>query len=111
MNRKMERRRRWSASEWAEHVASWRASGCDAERYAARCGLGVQRLEWWARKLSEEVRAPALVPVQFETEVENEEIGWEVMTGSGDVLRVRGRLTEAMVETVLAALVSGGRRR
>ena len=43
-------RRRFSATEWAERVRAWRASGEAAEDYAAPRGWNPRTLLWWSRQ-------------------------------------------------------------
>lgn len=46
-----EKRARRKRADWIPEVQRWRASGQDAEAYAAAHGLHPRTLVWWARQL------------------------------------------------------------
>lgn len=48
---RVEKRARRKRADWIPEVQRWRASGQDAERYAAAQGLHPRTLVWWARQL------------------------------------------------------------
>lgn len=48
---RVEKRARRKRADWIPEVQRWRASGQDAETYAAAHGLHPRTLEWWARQL------------------------------------------------------------
>ena len=43
---------------WLERVATWRASGEQAETFSRRGGYAASTLRWWASKLKREMAAP-----------------------------------------------------
>lgn len=48
---RVEKRARRKRADWIPEVQRWRASGQDAERYAAAHRLHPRTLVWWARQL------------------------------------------------------------
>lgn len=48
---RVEKRRRRKRADWIPEIQRWRASGQDAEAYAAAHGLHPRTLVWWARQL------------------------------------------------------------
>jgi transposase-like protein len=61
------RSRRWSASEARRVLGELERSGLPASRFAARRGLGVERLYAWRRRLRHQAKRP--VPLSRFTEV------------------------------------------
>jgi hypothetical protein len=47
----VEKRARRKRADWIPEIQRWRASGQDAEAYAAAHGLHPRTLAWWARQL------------------------------------------------------------
>jgi len=47
----VEKRARRKRADWIPEVQRWRASGQDADAYAAAHGLHPRTLAWWARQL------------------------------------------------------------
>ena len=60
-------RRPWSEEQAREVLDAWRASGESVPVFAARAGLGAQRIYWWRERLGEATAAISpptqLVPV------------------------------------------------
>jgi len=57
---------RWSASEAQGVLEQWKRSGLAMARFARQQGYGVQRLQWWKRKLAMHPSASArFVPVEL----------------------------------------------
>jgi len=48
---RVEKRARRKRADWIPEVQRWRASGQDADAYAAAHGLHPRTLVWWARQL------------------------------------------------------------
>jgi len=48
---RVEKRARRKRADWIPEIQRWRASGQDAEAYAAAHGLHPRTLAWWARQL------------------------------------------------------------
>lgn len=48
---RVEKRARRKRADWIPEIQRWRASGQDAEAYAAVHGLHPRTLAWWARQL------------------------------------------------------------
>ena len=48
---RVEKRARRKRADWIPEVQRWRASGQDADAYAAAHGLHPRTLAWWARQL------------------------------------------------------------
>lgn len=102
------RRVRRSASEWAEHVGDWRASGLTQRVFARQRGLSASTLAAWARRIGEvrglarrssaaqfsEVRVlPAPVPQRPGV--------MEVTTPGGYLIRVTATVDPAALRAVL----------
>lgn len=51
---------RWTTAEAERELGSWRRSGKPLAAYARECGVDVQRLHWWKRRLGAD--ASAAVP-------------------------------------------------
>jgi len=81
---KQQTKTRIPASEWAERVAGWQASGLSADEYGRRIGIGGKQLSWWKWQLGKRERqsgsdvsgkrrrriaeaAPSLLPVRVVT--------------------------------------------
>lgn len=45
---------RWGREEGAQAVEAWRSSGEQLQVYCGRLGLKAERLEYWAKKLSQQ---------------------------------------------------------
>jgi hypothetical protein len=121
----MKKAQRRSAKEWARLVGEWERSGQGAEQFGSRRGLRPQTLVWWRWRLgccgsrATKTAAPhsvGLVRVQVqesssaEGAVDTEgEVGWELVSPSGHVLRVYGRESQLLGEA-LAAVMGRGRR-
>ena len=111
--RRTQGRRRTSA-EWAELVSEWQQSGLSAEAFATQRRLKASTLSWWKWKLETQQRGspkapersgPRLLPVEVVESEFDGEVGWELRTAAGHVLRVHGALTDAQLEEILGAMM------
>jgi transposase len=124
MHKQTSRRRR-SAAEWKELVTTWERSGQSAARFAIARGIRPGTLSWWRWRLSRGAAArgkqggrhkarrggeahPRLVAVEVHANEAGtpglEQVAWELETCRGVVLRVRGDLSMAQLELVLATM-------
>jgi hypothetical protein len=106
--------------EWERLVRQWQRSEQPAREFGDAHGIRPDTLVWWKWRLGTEAKVheptPRLVPVQVvDSVVEATGAGdWELTSGTGVRLRVRGRLSGSDLRIVLDALTSGslaGRRR
>lgn len=111
------RRARRPASEWAELVAEWRASGQTQREFAAERGLSASTLASWCRKLRDggqrrkrrrretrrftEVRV--LEPASIDTPASLSSVV-QVTTPSGFVVRVSGQVDPLTLRALLEGL-------
>lgn len=112
--------RSWGGREfWSKQVADWKRSGLKARQFAASRDLPLQQLYWWQWRLSGSkaiVKAPpspvslARIEVLPDALDSTSDLGWELRSRDGDVLRVRGTLSAVSLSKVLSAMLKGRRR-
>jgi hypothetical protein len=110
-------RPRASATEWANRVRAWRASGATAATYAAQRGWNAGTMTWWASRVGPK-RPPVAgtTPVGFVQVVDRRDAaeatcadvagasGIEVELSCGHTIRVVPGVDVELLRTVVAAL-------
>lgn len=88
-------------ASWAKHVTAWKAGDLSARQYAARHGLSMSSLKWWAAKLKRE--QPGFVRVV--TDAPRERRGGTLTIELGGARIVVGEDVDAgLLTTVVRAL-------
>ena len=107
MRRKPTRRRR-SAAQWAQLLASWDHATTHPEDFARRHGVSPATLAWWRWRfkryasLAPSSDAMRLVRVDLcEEAIPTTRDDWEFSSPSGHTLRVRGAIDAASLALVL----------
>jgi hypothetical protein len=80
---------------WKQRVASWRASGESAERFAIGRGFAASTLKWWASKLCEDGPTPVVRMAQL-------------VRSSGDGVRGRGAVIVEGLDTRMRVTIEPG---
>jgi hypothetical protein len=102
---------------WKQRIASWRASGESAERFAAGRGFAGSTLKWWASQLREESPARVVRVAQIVRSPGDPTRARERGTVVVEGLDARVRITiepgadRETVQTVLAFVCSSQDRR
>lgn len=88
---------------WSRRVLDWRASGLDAEAFAARHELVAGTLKWWAGQLKRELekRSPTVRLARVVTPTTSSRI--EIAVGQARV-QVEGSVDVSALRAVLEAL-------
>jgi hypothetical protein len=99
---------------WKQRVASWRASGESAERFAVGRGFAASTLKWWASQFRNDKAAPVVRVAQLVRSAGDGARGRGAIVVEGLDSRVRitieaGADREA-IETVLAFVCTQERR-
>lgn len=103
----------WTETEAAAAVAAWKRSGLPMAVFCREHGLGRTRLQPWVRRQREATttargqrrRVPRAVAV---TVVDRSAAMFEVVLGSGTVVRVGRGFDDAELRRLLAAVVQSG---
>jgi hypothetical protein len=122
-----QKRARRTRADWIPEIQSWRASGQDAEEYAAARGLHPRTLAWWGRLLGKEAppqgsaasrggRLPQFLPVRLaassggaSVNVGAEPSTIEVVLLNGRRVRVGSEFQVGALARLLDAVEAGGR--
>jgi hypothetical protein len=94
----------WSEREGQRAIELWRASGVSLAEFAARTGLHPKRLEYWRKRTSAALAAPAsasaLMEVTVLPRIASSAITIELR--SGRAVRVEGDFADEVLERVIA---------
>src|SRR5262245_41222256 len=80
---------------WKRRVASWRASGESAERFAAGRGFAANTLRWWASRLRDDSSTPIVR-------------GAQLVRSTGDGGRGRGTVVVEGLDTRVRITIEPG---
>ena len=80
---------------WKQRIASWRASGESAERFAVGRGFAASTLKWWASKLRDDSSTPIVRLAQ-------------VVRSAGDEGRERGTVVVEGLDTGVRITIQRG---
>ena len=95
-------RHRIPASIWHERVAQWRSSGLSAQAYAHEHKIGVERLQYWARRIERMAGGAQLLPVRISTPAASNAL--ELRSASGWSLRMDGGVDAVWLARLLQEL-------
>ena len=116
MRRKPTRRRR-SAAQWAQLLASWDRTTTLPEDFARRHGVSPSTLAWWCWRFKRDASlAPPADAMRFvrvdlsEDTIPPPRDDWEFSSPSGHTLRVRGAIDAASLALVLDRMTARSAR-
>ena len=110
-----QKRARRKRADWIPEIQSWRASGQDAEEYAAARGLHPRTLAWWGRLLEKEVKptrsvlgrsgqSPQFLPVRLAASSGAASVGVGAEPSTIEVVLLNGRRVRVGSEFQVGAL-------